>query len=726
MDSPFELRIQLVAAICDVCGEAFGLDRETCPSCGDDNEAHDPRTAGINAVRADALEATVTEYAASSDPPDVVRDGERLTLTDEQFMNFFTEENLISARLIERPRLVVAALDLGSESAIRSASTANAIRELARCADETKVMLGRLIRIRVDGQLDAVHGLSLALYREVLRLHRAVARALSAYTPEELASAQYDLQAALDQAADTASGVGAQIEVVDVARLHPDFAARLTALTGRQGAYQYRGTVDLAAVYADLLSPQQSRTQRVERAAACFHGSIPREFIESLGEESVDVLLLLAAEVHLSHNPISLAARCATFVDVLDRAIAANEEATTSLVTAAEDDIEDAHVALLSLVDVLNQLTLEDLPVSAQRLQLSNTYNTLTEWVFRRLVNLLLGAKFCIDGKARPYEVVARMSFGEKYHTLSQARDPRYVAALLGVAKVIRNAGAHGDVDLSGERVTFRQTDRNGVQTVETHTDDEFVRKLVDLLLTCQALSIASAVVRLKHHRLLPEARMPTKDRLRSQTASILIGRWNLTQPKVAIVDGTVVLSVRSVPPITDASTLLPAVSSVAVLFPNLRTARLDVHQAASDVISIEVDTEDARAFLDAPTALREYVTLRILQRARLTPAQEINAEKYKRWWTGGSARLLYLDLARLRGLARARPPRITEYEDAITALGAKARMVVELLSPHEPPTDQGVHDRERLLEAVSLMLEGLKARPHRTGHAERILSELL
>ena len=270
-------------------------------------------------------------------------------------------------------------------------------------------------------------------------------------------------------------------------------------------------------------------------------------------------------------------------------------------------------VALLSVGDIALLSYIDDLPKEALRLAVSQHYGTLTEAVFRRLVNVVLAAKFVLAGKPEKYSDTAKRSFGDKCHILSQENARRYADCLRGVASVVRNAGAHGDVDLSGDLVTFTQTDRKGRVEREQLSDEEFHERLVDLLNTCFALRLAYDGVYADHHQQIGDMSPPTRRRVVAELCRTVIGRSGLSRAVVNDEeDGLVAVNAQ-----TEAARApidyLPAAFALATLLRTAEKVELRISSDHSLYCRIRVPVNEVLRFQGTDENDRFFVTLRIM-----------------------------------------------------------------------------------------------------------------
>jgi hypothetical protein len=713
-DEPGEREVTVAVPLavvgCDRCGETFSYGASACPSCGGRCDVLDPLEQGINKVRWEALGDLISELEAITDTPE--REEVRgPVLTDEQFINFINRNSIISAELVDDVRAVLDDMDLGSKNSIRSTPTRKAFERLIANARDVRGAYDELTGVRVPERFETLHVLIVAVYYTILDLYRAGGRAVLAVTIEELSAAQRALQGALDRGAGLGSLMSAELEGVDLVGLDPSISRRLALLTGRPGRYEYEGQLDPAAVLASAL--QQSIT--VEDLGKVALAEFPRTLTSGAKDLTPDqglALYLLAAEVAASPDPMTLRRRANVFLAILNEAYARDQVAMSAMVEAAAPDVEDAMVNLLAAGELLRRLD-SALSTEAIRMELSGAYDRLSEWIFRRLANVLVAAKHVIDQDPKAYADIAHMSSNEKFNALSQAKDPRYAVALHGVVTVTRNAGAHGDVDLSGDKVHLRAVDRKrGLVREEWLTEGEFADRLLDLLLTCLALSLSYHLFCLEHARDLPSTSPSSKPRVLSEAARALVGLWGLRRVQVRAGDTAAPAVVEAADdperPARDSGDFLAAAATLATLFRQWPDLSLRITRDGTPLCRLTVPTEVAVEFLSLPAEAQPFGALKLRYLSLIEPRiEDDDVERYRREWIRDGARLVAQQVAELNPLRNGLPKTKSEYEAAVRSLSESAeRFRQMLLEVPVPPAARS--PRDRLFAALGMMENGL------------------
>src|SRR5262249_20792554 len=156
---------------------------------------------------------------------------------------------------------------------------------------------------------------------------------------------------------------------------------RLRLLTRWSGAYEHEGQPDLAAVLSAGLRSYTDPIALGEAGAAQFAQMLAiNTAVLSPGLNLA--LYLLAAEVAVSDDPLTLRRRANVFLRLLEDAYHGNTAEMSASFVAAEQEVEGALVILLSLKDQLRAIDPMALPREAGRLTLTQTYHSLIENVF--------------------------------------------------------------------------------------------------------------------------------------------------------------------------------------------------------------------------------------------------------------------------------------------------------------------------------------------------------
>ena len=702
-----EIRANIAVHVCDQCEEKFSLNASACPRCGASAEPQLPESVGINKAKISALGDLLPHFAAlaSLDP------GSRqpsMSVADEQIIFFLNHSDVWEAMRMDRLQDMAIAVDLSSEERARSKETRAAFEALLVKATELRRVHDSLSSTRAPQGLSEFIDVLLDAATAALTTYDICARFLLATTVEDVALFQQELQSAMDRAAAAAAGLSerlsrAQIESDDVLQ------ARLAIFTGRDGGYTSAGRVDLAQVLIDGMSVSGSAIRLGELAKPYF-GSALRTPPNELPEELSTTCYLMASAVAVSHDPITLRQRAESLAGILRDGFSANPTHMGRLFVDAQPEIEDAMVALISVGDIALLSNIDDLPKEALRLAVSQHYGTLTEAVFKRLVNVVLGAKFVLAGKPERYADTAMRKFGDKCQILSQESDWRYADCLRGVATVARNAGAHGDVDLSGDMITFTQVDRKGRVHQEQWTDEEFHARLLDLLTTCLALRLAYDGVSADHYQQIGEVPGPTKRRVVVELSRAIVGRWGLSKAKVSDEESGVVTvdGVHQDGPPRMPIDYLPAAFTLATLLRTVEHVELRVSSNDSLHCRIRVPVEEALRFQGADEDARFFTTLRIMYLATIEPRDGDIEHRYRNEWITVIARSLGQKLSELGAARRSLPDSVPEYERSLRTTMDFCESATKHVSQLPPPSDEAAEVRDTLAEALRLLQSGL------------------
>jgi hypothetical protein len=684
----FKLSVVVSVHFCTECGVASSVDAESCYACSAILEpAEDPEATGITKVRLDQLSTFLGAIerlleAADSQPAAVA-------VTGEQLIEFILHHELVSTVWSDKIEAATAVLDLETEAGLMSEPTAAGVRSITTGTRELVAVRDQLVRMSVPLSFTQLHALLIALCDGQFGIVRAIAMALRASTVEGLAAAQFALQAALDRSAGTATELGLALSDLDPALAAGSIDERLSRFTGVSGVYEHRSRPDLAASLIELAERSDSAEHRLEVVRSYFGTTLAMD-PSVLPEESLTLLYLIAATLSARPNPGTVLLRLGALSSVLLDAFDADPESMATACTEASKHDEGAFLNLLALGDQLLALDSDNMSDESTRLTLANSYSTLVEWIYGRLVNLILVARSILAGKRKTYQEISTRQFGDKFHVLDQEQDPRYVTAMAGVARVIRNAGAHGDVDISADPIRFRHADpRSGNVSEVSLTEEEFARTLDDLFLTCVALAISTQLLRIKHSDRIAPEELPTAQRLRIESAQILAGMWGLRKVEIRIDEEKSQAAVQA----STAKDPLPiskffsAAATTAALFPTLSSLRLSV-QSDDASGTLQIDVADAVGAREAPESFRPYQLIKMMYGATLSPPEYGSQEdRFVRLWLFGLAALLATEITEFIELGRRLPGSQQHYRLAAEQLSARRSELSDLLQQVPPET---------------------------------------
>lgn len=706
-EEEIRLRITVSVATCDQCEARVAWGEPQCSSCGGLIEVTKPEDAPLNRVKIASLGEFLTELEAVSDV-DRQSGGARVTITDEQLVSYLNRNEVFAKLQMRHIHVLADEIDLSSEESIRSVQTRQAFEALLNHARGIRQIYDELIRVGIASGAVALHATTLAVAEAVLETHLWVVRAFLALTVEEASLAQERMQSGLDRAFTAAEAFSDGLDQVNAASLDTLIDERLRSFSGGERHYVHQGQADFAAVLAEALHQRDGDSLLVRRSGD-YLGDVLSIDLAELPRERLVGLYLLAATVAVSDDPLSLVRRMGELFEILNDAYSVDPEAVGAMTVAAESDTEDALVHLLSVGDQLRALQFDALTREAARLTLLQSYGTLVEWIYGRLSNPVLTARSILRRHPRAYPDFREMQFAEKHNELKQESDPRYKAALAGVAAVARHAGAHGGVDLAGTKIRLWSTDRMGRRKEEELSDEDFENRLSDLLLTCLALLVSFEALRAEHWDSLPEPALPTKSRVTIEVARAVVGYFGLSGIEISE-DGGRVTAVRAqLPdePLGDPARFLAAAATLAVLFSDRPRLRLRLSRGDEQECQLTVPTSDAVEFLALPEEARLLAALKLHYLSTIEPETLALPEKYVQQWIKGSARLVAQELQKLQRLRSRLPGTERDYVVALEDVINTTRRLRDLLQSVGAPS-QGVAIRDRLFDALGLLEEGL------------------
>lgn len=689
-----------------------------CPSCGAAAEYIDPRTVTINRAKLEALGDLLPGFrrlasasARRSVPPVLV--------TDQQLLAYINRNRILSGHLLDECKSAARAVDTSTEAAARSPESRAAFEALLRQMREIRRVYDELDGIRAPEQFGDLHCYLQVLYQALLDFHLVTAETVLVLTIEEGASLSQRLQLELDRATEATQAIAEEVRRADPQAADASLDGRLAHFTGRGGEYEHDGRPDFAAVLsAGLQGPADVAT--LGREGDTYFGPMLAVDPAALAPEEAMALYLLAAEVTSSDDPVTLRRRASLVLEVLREAHHRDPAALASAMTEAAPDLEGALVTLLGTSDKLRALSRHESGREAQRLALTETYVTLVEGIFGRLLTLLLNARFALVGKAEPYADTTLRTLSDKLQILSQddqKGDARYAPALLGVSMIARNAGAHGGVDTAGGIIRLRNINpKTKAITTEALTDEEFAARLADLTLTCQALQLAYELFRIEHRATLPAVDRPSAHRVLAEGARALVGYWGMTRAEVGRDDthGTTIVEASAGDGqfTDDEDKLLIAVLALALLFRESTEVRLVVTWPSDARRELAVATADAAGLAAVPEDVKSFSILKVRYLASLPHDPAAAARWYERELIGKAALLMTGGIAGLQALRTGLPATAADYRLALYGLLHQIEYLRAILVAVPAPRT-GQVSPGRLLAGLALLRKGLQQHGH-------------
>jgi RNA polymerase subunit RPABC4/transcription elongation factor Spt4 len=511
------LRTGWGSLVCKTCGKSS--DRaDTCESCGSDL---------LSPLAADSVQHKrlvvhqksldhLTDLFGRITPAGI-------TPTDlAQYLDYLSESDLLSRRYWEPVVDSLEAVDMTSLEAIHSKAAFESLGRLTSAADECFEMLRTVSSIKPPPELLEFHALLVAHFCHILDCYEHGVLAIFSLNEADAIRHGAELQVSLQSALDAGARLGDSFNELtvmsrDVAR--DTVARRLAAVVGSAAQSANGESLDLGAI----LSMALSRHQDIPAIGTAIFPLLSDLFMSDLTmtEELGLGLLAIAAPLLIRDNVLTLKRRTLQNLTVLRDA---SQQRLPELIAAFHNGIEsyiEAEVSLLTIAESL--ATYENLQLSrdAGRMMLVNIYDNLAEFVWRKLASLPIYAMFLCEGSSLTFEQVAEQStFGDKVQWLVQRQNSRHALALDGVCTLTRNAGSHGAVDTTGDKI--RLTNFNppsGQSTSIELTDEEFAGRIKALIDTCIAIRTALDVFLLENweefasqlRALRPPARLGTE-----------------------------------------------------------------------------------------------------------------------------------------------------------------------------------------------------------------------
>lgn len=534
-EQTFSVSVSLTVLECDRCGRAMSIGHMLCPDCGEEvaeSDLRDPRLGPLNAEKLRVgsellarLQGLLPSLQNHQTP--------RAPITDDQFLKYIDETEIIGESTIRDLKATLAKIDFTSITAIQSVETSAALIELNRHAEAVYETYVELASLEVKGALTEAHSALCSIYWLLLELHIVSFGALMVLTMEEIPSLQRRIQSGLDAATEFGLSISGSIERLDIESVGTDMVnKRLSAFLGAAGSYEHNGQADFAATLVAAMHGKQEFGELLNESVALL-GPILRFDPAVLPPNQSAALFAVAAETAAADDPISLRRRAGLLLDLYSEALAIDHDAMVLALADSQYDVQQAIGNLLALQDRLTLRNSVELPADAFRQELTSVYGTLSEWVYRRLLTLPLVARTIVTQASKTYSQVESMGLGAKLNELSQVSDSRYAQTLLGADSICRNANAHGGVETNGERILLKQRDRVGRETERSLSDDELIALIGDLSKTCRALLLAHSILQIQLFRELPTEFASMHRRVAIEAAQAVVGLFGLSQANV-------------------------------------------------------------------------------------------------------------------------------------------------------------------------------------------------
>jgi len=669
-------------------------------------------------MRLNAFGETVSHLATVAEVTGVAV--AHVALTDDQFLNFFNRNSLMSTDLVAEIKVAFSHIDCADDDTVTSAVTRDALTSVRDRAKRTRDVYDELLGMTGLEQFSRFHKLALTIYQGLLDLYQASMQGLVAVTLEQLGEARRDLQSVLDRVALLASEMASELATVDVERLGADqIDRRLKAFTGKDGAFEHSGLPDLAAALEAGLREGRSWNELGNEAMKQFRGLAVID-ASSLPEEQGLLLYMIAAEMSSTDDPATIRRRASVLLDLLRQSLHQTPSVLAGSFAQADVEIQHAITCWLNQRDSILATNLEGLAPEAIGQLVVTSYHTILEGVFRRLLTPFLEAAFSLRGDSDPREKVMTADLGQRIQwikdwspELNSADGPRLRSLLAGVNVALRNSVAHGDVELIDGVVVVHERHRITRALVghEELPADNLIDRMKNLMLTCQAMRVAFELFRIEFRERLPAAAQLTGTRVVAEAATQLVGLWGLVKASVDRQNPkhvTVRCETAPSSEVRESLGYLVASCTLATLFSSSETVTLIVVSGqGATLCTVRVSTDEVMQWQLLPEAERGMWTARLLYRSSLDPLPAGLGVGYEGSLTRTIARLLMLDLAKLQGLRERVPFGLQAYTVALRKLLRQLTTAQKVLESVEAP--QGCRPIERkLLEALKLTRRGL------------------
>ena len=712
LDDPITLSIQLGILECDQCLNLISGGQKACPHCGNSIEYVDPLDLPANRSRLEALGKLVDDFRFVADVDRNPRDSST-PITDEQFINYVNNNALFNSEMISFCKETTHRLDL-SVTGAKSSGTHEGMIGLLEHAQRIRIEYDELLNLRPSIRFVDLHAYIVGAYGGILDLCLAICEASVAYTLEDVALARRAMQAALDRAAVSAAAASNELALVAPGSINPSIDHRLEIFTGRPGLYENSERPDFAAVLINALGQYSSSSDLAQAGMTYFRDMLSVEPVTLPFDDALS-LYLLAAEVSVSEDPVSIRRRGNILFNLLNNAHDIAPEYMASGLANMDEHLEISSVNILGVTDQVRALGLNVMSLEAERIALSQIYLTLYEWVAPPLINVFVLAKFAMDGREKEADHIQSTSLADKLHMLRQESDPRYATALRGMEALLRNAGAHGGIDVSGELIRLRQVDRRGRVTEEELTDAQFGVRIREIFMTCLTLRLAIQLYRINRWGTLSQQAIPSKRRILIETANALVGVWGLRQANTVVnspsrlVHMTATIDERSMR--RDPADLLPAAVFLGVLFREWEYVQLSVKDGESHYCDIKIAVAHVTRWQAADEILKPYEVIRIRYLASLESNSSGQQESIEdnSGLIESIAAMLLSQINEVISLKSRRVPCCDTYGSKVAELMEIAKHVLGILSDVAVVDRVSEAKRKRLVDAVRLIRRGSK-----------------
>lgn len=332
--------------------------------------------------------------------------------------------------------------------------------------------------------------------------------------------------------------------------------------------------------------------------------------LEHLPEGCAPTLIGMCQQFRGARDSQTARVRTRALASLIRKSVDRAGEQGRQALHAAVPDYLKAELSSAQVQEHLGQLqgTVHKMTAEFQRVLLVQVYQQVVEGMWRPLVHILMRLHDIAAGKYASYEPVSQhVGLNVLLKKLQESEDCRYRFALPGIDRALRNAGAHSDIRLVGDRI---QVGRGSGQRALVD-DSELLILLNESTLTCRYLGTALEAAFLEYHidvnaaiEKAPKSYVP----LLRPTVDVFLRLADLRLLALRLGNRTWEIRGAPIRERYDSSpdTYLEAIAAVAGSLPPVESIRLQIEHAGTIAWAIIADASSAREYARAPSDLKQ------------------------------------------------------------------------------------------------------------------------
>lgn len=718
----FAMKLGLSAVECQDCGASNEVGAAICQQCGVSFVAS-PSAKSLQHKRLQVHQSVIASFKDLLDVRLSMLPRATTLVDSQQHVNLIAEGDILSLDYLLRAITLLPTIDVSTIHAAHSKRTHDALAATYQAAEKAFDAYRTVYSVAPPAEFGEFHTLLVTLLSSVLSMYLHGTKAVFSMTLQAAAAESRHLQRALDEALQVITDLPGAFDSIDISGLNPSSVnERLATLAGTSAEFTHQGEIDLAAVVSASVAVHGD----IRTASCAIHAHLRDLFevdADTLGDEELYALIVMASALQASDRLVTVKRRSRFFAEALREAHRARPVQFEQSSRSAVPDIFASQADLLSIIEQLRLYDLPGLSRETRRMQLKDAYDNIAELVWRRPISLPLYAVLVLEGSVLSYQEIAEYTtFGEKVDWLKQRQSTRYVVALEGVSVLIRNAGSHGGVDVSGDKIRLSNINpRTKCKTEEQLTDEQFEARTRKMLDTCIALRTALDVFFIENWSVFQEdihRALLAAPRLMIQNMKTTFGLWHLVQPHVEL-DGRTLrahATVSSNGPVRSCRDYTSLCPVFAGLLPSASDVDFQVMRGDDPLCRIQSSLQPVREFERSTASTKDVMLLPALYALSITEGNEPSLDlplRYRGAIAFNIGHMIWIDVARIgeRRMTASTDP--DAYRALLEDLSKRCQAYRRVVFSVPAPTSQ-VSLRNALIDAVGHFGRGV--RTHRTA----------